>query len=47
MKYVFALMLSVGLSGCSANDWVDAASGIMQAHDKQEKRRQKQAYKSR
>ncbi|HHT7401033.1 TPA: hypothetical protein ACT19U_002449 [Raoultella ornithinolytica] len=37
MKYVFAFMLSVGLSGCTANDWVDAAGGIMQAHDKQEK----------
>ncbi|MGB2539603.1 hypothetical protein [Hafnia paralvei] len=36
MKYVFALMLSMGLSGCTANDWVDAASGIMQATDKQE-----------
>ncbi|WP_181012901.1 hypothetical protein [Citrobacter amalonaticus] len=37
MKYVFAFMLSVGLSGCTANDWVDAASGIMQAKDQQEK----------
>lgn len=25
------------LSGCTANDWVNAASGIMQAKDKQEK----------
>lgn len=37
MRYVFALMLSVSLSGCTAGDWVDAASGIMQAQDKQQK----------
>lgn len=36
MKYVFALILGMRLSGCTANDWVDAASGIMQATDKQE-----------
>ncbi len=50
MKYVFALVLSMVLSGCTANDWVNAASGIMQAKDKQEKdtrkRHKKQAYKS-
>ena len=37
MKYAFALMLSMVLSGCTANDWVDAASGIMQAKDQQDK----------
>lgn len=37
MKVMFALLLSVGLSGCTAGDWVDAAGGIMQAKDKQEK----------
>ncbi|BDH46009.1 hypothetical protein TUM12370_20530 [Salmonella enterica subsp. enterica serovar Choleraesuis] len=37
MKYVFALMLGVGLSGCTASDWLDAASGIMQAQDNQAK----------
>ncbi|MDX6019810.1 hypothetical protein SIL08_05890 [Scandinavium sp. V105_16] len=37
MKYVYALLLSVGLSGCTANDWIDAAGGIMQAKDQQEK----------
>lgn len=37
MKYIFALMLSLTLSGCTASDWVDAAGGIMQATDKSEK----------
>ena len=37
MKYVFALMLTVGLSSCTASDWVDAAGGIMQAKDQHEK----------
>ncbi|WP_193216285.1 hypothetical protein [Buttiauxella massiliensis] len=37
MKYMFALMLSLTLSGCTASDWVDAAGGIMQATDKNEK----------
>lgn len=37
MKYAFALMLSMVLSGCTANDWIDAASGIMQANDQHEK----------
>lgn len=37
MKYVFALVLSMVLPGCTASDWVDAASGIMQATDKHEK----------
>ncbi|MCS2154360.1 hypothetical protein [Scandinavium goeteborgense] len=37
MKYVMALVLSMGLSGCTANDWIDAAGGIMQAKDQQEK----------
>ncbi|WP_196296627.1 hypothetical protein [Hafnia alvei] len=37
MKYVFAIILSMVLSGCTANDWVNAAGGIMQAKDKQEK----------
>ncbi|MGS2693409.1 MULTISPECIES: hypothetical protein [Citrobacter] len=37
MKYAFALMLSMVLSGCTANDWVDAASGIMQAKDQHNK----------
>ncbi|KFC82427.1 hypothetical protein [Buttiauxella agrestis] len=37
MKYVLALMLGVVLSGCTANDWVDAAGGIMQAKDSHEK----------
>ncbi|MBU9846733.1 hypothetical protein [Rahnella ecdela] len=37
MKYVLAFMLSMGLSGCTASDWVDAAGGIMQANDKQKK----------
>lgn len=37
MKCVLALMLSMVLSGCTTNDWLDAASGIMQAKDKNEK----------
>lgn len=37
MKYVFALVLSVGLSGCTTTDWLDAANGIMQEQDKQGK----------
>jgi hypothetical protein len=37
MKYAFALMLSMVLSGCTANDWIDAASGIMQANDQHDK----------
>ncbi len=37
MKYVMALVLSVGLSGCTANDWIDAAGGLIQANDQQEK----------
>lgn len=37
MKYMFALMLSLTLSGCTASDWIDAAGGIMQATDQNEK----------
>ena len=37
MKYLMALMLSVTLSGCTASDWIDAAGGIMQATDKNQK----------
>lgn len=37
MKYIFTLILSLTLSGCTASDWVDAAGGIMQATDKNEK----------
>jgi hypothetical protein len=37
MKYIFTLILSLSLSGCTASDWVDAAGGIMQAADKNEK----------
>lgn len=37
MKFVFALIFTMGLSGCTASDWVDAAGGIMQAKDNQEK----------
>ncbi|MND98411.1 MULTISPECIES: hypothetical protein [Enterobacteriaceae] len=37
MKTVFAVMLSLTLSGCTASDWIDAAGGIMQANDKYEK----------
>ena len=37
MKYIFALMLSLTLSGGTASEWVDAAGGIMQATDKNEK----------
>lgn len=32
-----ALMLSMMLSGCTATDWIDAAGGIMQATDKNQK----------
>ncbi|KAI3490610.1 hypothetical protein L1887_44771 [Cichorium endivia] len=32
--------------GCTANDWVDAASGIMQAKDNQEKDARNQRIKS-
>lgn len=39
MKYLMALMLSVTLSGCTASDWIDAAGGIMQATDKNQKTR--------
>ncbi|WP_202308417.1 hypothetical protein [Dryocola clanedunensis] len=37
MKYMFALVLSMTLPGCTASDWVDAAGGIMQATDQHEK----------
>ncbi|MBA8063950.1 hypothetical protein HV077_16470 [Citrobacter freundii] len=37
MKYLMVLMLSVTLSGCTASDWIDAAGGIMQATDKNQK----------
>lgn len=37
MKYVVALMLSFALSGCTAGDWINAAGGIMQATDKNQK----------
>lgn len=37
MKYLMALMLSVTLSGCTASDWIDAAGGIMEATDKNQK----------
>lgn len=37
MKFVFAFMLSMTLSGCTASDWIDAAGGIMQAQDNHEK----------
>ncbi|MEW7311238.1 hypothetical protein AB1E22_21740 [Buttiauxella gaviniae] len=37
MKSIFALMLSLILSGCTASDWVEAAGGIMQATDKNQK----------
>ncbi|MEG1209521.1 MAG: hypothetical protein RSE29_00185 [Leclercia sp.] len=37
MKYVFAFVLTMGLSGCTAGDWADAAVGIMDATDKQQK----------
>ncbi|HEE0119792.1 MULTISPECIES: hypothetical protein [Citrobacter] len=37
MKYLMALMLSVTLSGCTASDWIDAAGGIIQATDKNQK----------
>ena len=37
MKFLFALAFSVGLSGCTASDWVDAAGGILQAKDSQQK----------
>jgi len=37
MKTVFAVMLSLTLSGCTASDWIAAAGGIMQANDKYEK----------
>ncbi|WP_196209009.1 hypothetical protein [Citrobacter sp. Res13-Sevr-PEB04-36] len=37
MKYLMALMLSMMLSGCTATDWIDAAGGIMQATDKNQK----------
>ncbi|GEC65851.1 hypothetical protein RTE01_04860 [Raoultella terrigena] len=37
MKYLFAVMLSMTLSGCTAGDWIDAAGGIMQATDQQQK----------
>lgn len=37
MKYLMALMLSMMLSGCTASDWIDAAGGIMQATDKNQK----------
>lgn len=46
LKYVFALTLSMVLSGCTASDWMDAASGIMQAKDKQEKNARNQRIKS-
>ena len=36
MKYLFAVMLSMTLSGCTAGDWIDAAGGIMQAKDQQQ-----------
>jgi len=39
-------MLSLGLSGCTTNDWVDAANGIMQAKDKQEKDARNERIKS-
>lgn len=37
MRYIFALLLSATVSGCTAGDWVDAAGGLMQATDKYEK----------
>ncbi|HGY3717368.1 TPA: hypothetical protein ACNVDX_003033 [Citrobacter gillenii] len=37
MKYLMAMMLSMMLSGCTATDWIDAAGGIMQATDKNQK----------
>ena len=46
LKYAFVLTLSMVLSGCTANDWVDAASGIMQAKDQQEKDARNQRIKS-
>lgn len=46
MKYLFVVMLSLGLSGCTTNDWVDAANGIMQAKDKQEKDARNERIKS-
>ena len=37
MKRIMALMLSFTLSGCTASDWIEAAGGIMQATDQNQK----------